>query len=352
MKIIRFICLALSLLTTFATLLSAQKTAAALKKGGNDASAERERPLVLTETIPLDGVKGGFDHFASGGRRLFVSERDNAVFAFGGSARDSDRTIKGIPAPQGIAFSPEANKLFVASAKGKLYIYDGSSLNLITTIDFQDGADNLRYEAATRRVYVGCGDNEKTGAIAMVDAMTNKRLDEEYKVGAEPESFQLEKSGPNIYVNVPDLKQIVVINRTTKAIKRWPLNGIALNFPMALDEVDHRLFVGTRQPPRLTVFDTNSGRVVVSLPAVVDSDDLYFDADRKRIYMPGAEGFIYVFQMTDPDHYRFYAKVATGLGARTAGFFGTGGKGQTRFYLGVPSHGSQSAEIWVYTVLD
>ncbi len=56
-----------------------------------------------------------------------------------------------------------------------------------------------------------------SGAIGMVDAVTNKRLDEEFKVGAHPESFQLEKTGPNIHVNVPDSQQIAVINRNTHA---------------------------------------------------------------------------------------------------------------------------------------
>lgn len=134
-----------------------------------------------------------------------------------------EHTITGVPYSQGVTFSPEANKLFVASGEGRVYIYDGSTYNLITTIDFEGGADNLRYDAATKRVYVACGDDEKTGAIATIDAVTNQRLEEEYKLGGEPESFQLERSGPNIYVNVPPLKQIVVVNRATKEIKRWPL---------------------------------------------------------------------------------------------------------------------------------
>jgi hypothetical protein len=54
----------------------------------------------------------------------------------------------------------------------------------------------------------------------MIDAATNQRLGEVYKLGGEPESFRLEKNGPNIYMNVPPLKQIVDINRTTKEIKR------------------------------------------------------------------------------------------------------------------------------------
>ena len=347
----REICLMALWIVTGMTLAAAQPhpRASASKR----TPATSEKPLVLTEAIPVENAKGRFDHFAIGGGRLFVAALgSNAVEVVNIGGRVLDRTITGIPDPQGIAFSPETNKLFVASGRGKVYIYDGASYNPITTVDFEGGADNLRYDAPTKRVYVGCGEDEKSGAIAMIDAATNQRLGEEYKIGGEPESFQLEKAGPNIYVNVPDLQQIVVINRTTKEIAHWPLNGVAHNFPMALDEADHRLFVGVHMPPRLVVFDTAKGRQLAALPSVQDSDDLYFDSDRKRIYMPGGEGYIAAFQMTDPDHYQLLAKIPTAIGAKTAGYFGKQGKGFDRFYLAVPARGGESAEIRIYTVQD
>jgi DNA-binding beta-propeller fold protein YncE len=312
----------------------------------------RDSPLVLTEAIPLDNAKGRFDHFALGGGKLFVSALgSNAIEAINIGGRVLDHEIR-VPDPQGIAFSPETNKIFVASGAGKVHIYDGKSYDPIGVLDFPGGADNLRYDSDSRRVYVGCGDDEKTGAIAMIDATTNQRLPEEYKLGGEPEAFQLEKSGPRIFVNVPDLKQIVVVDRVTKQIARWPLNGIESNFPMALDEPDHRLFVGTHAPPRLAIFDTNSGRMVAALPSVQDTDDLYFDSIRKRVYMPGGQGLIDVFQMRDPDHYQLLTRIPTAIGARTAGYFGKQGKGFDRFYLAVPARGGQSAEVRIYTVQD
>jgi DNA-binding beta-propeller fold protein YncE len=238
----------------------------------------------------------------------------------------------------------------VASSKGKLYIYDGTSFDLITSIDFHGDVDNLRYDAVKKRVYVGYGDEEEA-AIGTVDATTNKRLDEQYKTGAHPESFQLETSGPHIYVNLPDLKQIAVIDRTNGNIARWPLS-IEHNFPMALNEEDHRLFVATHEPARMAVFDTNTGKMIAALPSVQDADDLYFDASRKRIYMAGGEGFIYVFQQKDADHYELVTKIATSLGARTAGYFGKGKKGFDRFFLAVPARADHGAEIWIYTVQD
>jgi DNA-binding beta-propeller fold protein YncE len=315
-------------------------------------ATEAALPLILTATVPLEGVKGRFDHFASGKGRVFVSGLGNnsveVIDLFQGTR---SHEITGVPNPQGVAFSPEANKLFVASEKGKLYIYDGDSYKLITMLDFDGGADNLRYDAATKRVYVGCGDDEKNSAIAAVDAMTNKRLDEVYKLGGEPESFQLEKNGPNIYVNVPNLKQIVAINRTTKELTRWPVT-VAQNFPMALDEADHRIIVGTREPATLSVFDTSTGKMVASVPTVQDTDDLYYSAEHKRVYVPGRAGSIWVYQQTDPDHYNVISKIPTVVGAGTAGYFGRQGKGFDRFYLAVSAGSNTNAEVRIYTMQD
>jgi DNA-binding beta-propeller fold protein YncE len=310
-------------------------------------------PLVLTGAIPLPNVKGRIDHFGLDPvhNRLFVSALgNNTEEIIGIGAQTVVHTISGVPTPQGVAYSPETNKLFVGSDEGKLYIYDGTTFDLITSIDFGDDVDNLRYDSADKRLYVGYG-AEKTGAIGMVNPATNKRLDDEFKLGAHPESFQLAASGPNIYVNLPDLKQIAVVNRRTHSITRWPIS-FESNFPMALDETDHRLFVATRSPALLAVFDTSSGRLVTTLPTVQDSDDLYYDFARKRVYVCGGEGYISVFQQEDADHYKLLAKVQTAIGARTAGYFGKGRKGFDRFYVAVPARADHGAEVWIYTVQD
>lgn len=321
--------------------------------GQNNPPPSGTAPLVLTGAVPLPNVKGRIDHFGfdPAGNRLFVSALgNNTEEIIGIDAQTVIHTISGVPAPQGVVYSPETNKLFVGSDQGKLYIYDGSTFDLIASIDFGDDVDNLRYDAAEKRVYVGYGD-EKSGAIGMVDAAANKRLDQEFKLGAHPESFQLAASGPNIYVNLPDLKQIAVVNRSTHSIARWPVS-FESNFPMALDELGHRLFVATRAPPQLAVLDTNTGRLVAALPTVQDADDLYFDSARKRVYIPGGEGYIGVFQQEDADHYKLLAKVPSALGARTAAYSGKGRKGFDRFYLAVPARADHGAEVWIYTVQD
>jgi hypothetical protein len=113
---------------------------------------------------------------------------------------------------------------------------------------------------------------------------------------------------------------------------------------MALDETDHRLFVVTRFPARLLVFDTGNGKRIQSLPAVSDCDDVFYDQTRKRIYASGGEGAISVFEQQDPDHYKESERITTVKGART-GFFSPE---VDRLFLAVRRQGSQTAAIRVF----
>jgi hypothetical protein len=121
---------------------------------------------------------------------------------------------------------------------------------------------------------------------------------------------------------------------------------------MAMDEPDHRIFIGTHDPARMAVFNTSSGNMVTALPGVIDTDDIFFDSVLKRIYMPGGAGYIYVYQMKDADHYELLSRIPTAVGAKTAGYWGRQGKGFDRFYLAVPARGDSSAEIRIYSVED
>ena len=190
MKKVCQICIRVILIAGFTAQVSAQEK----------SPPESSRPLVLTEAIPLPGVQGRFDHFGFDRKnQLFVAALgNNSVEVIDISARTRVHSITGIPNPQGVVYAPETKKLFAASSKGQLYIYDAATLELIKAIDFHGDVDNLRYDAPQQRVYVGFGDDE-TGAIGTVDATTNERLDEEYQLGAHPESFQLETAGPSIY---------------------------------------------------------------------------------------------------------------------------------------------------------
>lgn len=306
-------------------------------------------PLALTGVMQLPNVVGRIDHMDyDPNGRLFVSalgsDREEVIDL---SAERVVRTLT-VPRPQGVAFVPSQNKIFVASDEGRLYIFDGATYQLITTINFGDDADDLRYDAAAKQVYVGYGDG-KDGAIGVVDAVTDKLI-RSFKVGEHPESFQLEMHGPEMFVNVPLSKEILAINRKTGKVVRWPMK-LSGNYPMALDETHHRLFVVMHHPPVLAVFNTNNGHLITTLPAVANSDDLYYDDGLKRVYATGGQGFISVYQQETPNRYRLLAKIPSGIGARTSDYPGRiGMKEFNRYYVAAPATASRGAEVLMYSV--
>src|SRR6202166_3002183 len=145
-------------------------------------------PLQLEEEIPVPGVAGRLDHFTTDAKRkrLFVSALGNntveVIDVFAGRVIHS---IKGLAQPQGPLYVPGVDKLYVANAEdGKVRVYDGATYTLRKTIDFGTDPDNMRYDEASKRVYVGFGQDE--GGVGMIDPKTDERVGDVYKTGRQP----------------------------------------------------------------------------------------------------------------------------------------------------------------------
>ena len=307
------------------------------------ASAQTAQPLHLEKTIELPDVQGRIDHMSIDvkGERLFVSALgNNTVEVIDLKAGKRAHTIPGLQEPQGVLYVPATNRVYVANDKdGSVRIFDGTSLKPLKTLEYGDDADNLRYDSAKQHIYVGFG----SGGLGEFD--TDGQKISGTKLDAHPESFQLEKSGPRIYVNLPKSFKIAVVDRDKQSVvATWRTGGPQANYPMALDETDHRLFVVTRFPARLLVFNTETGKVIQSLSAAGDCDDVFYDQARKRIYASGGEGAISVFEQQTPDQYKEIARITTVKGARTSFFSPELG----RLYLAVRRQGSQPASIQIF----
>jgi YVTN family beta-propeller protein len=300
--------------------------------------------FALKATVPLAGVKGRFDHFAldTNAHRLFVAALgNNTVEIIDTAGAQRLRTIPDQHKPCGIAFLPATKRLFVANGDdGSVKVYDSESYRLVKSITGLDDADNVRYDAKADLLYVGFGD----GALGVIDP-AKLEIVARIKLKAHPESFQLEQNGPRIFVNVPDARQITVVEREKRAIvATWPMEKFRANFPMALDDANHRLFAGCRQPARVVVLETETGKLLTDFAISGDTDDLFWDAARKRLYISCGEGFVDVFGETGGTFTRT-AHVATRAGARTSYF----APPFSEFYLAVPDRNGAAAELRIFT---
>src|SRR6266480_4647341 len=303
-------------------------------------------PLQLKQTIAVPGVEGRIDHFALdvAGERLFVCALgNNTVEILDLRKGKRIHSITGLGAPQGIAYIPELNRIFVANDKGGICkIYDGKSFQAVGELDFKDDADNVRYDSATKQIYVGFGG----GGIAVVNAVDGKQIGS-IKLSAHPEAFELEKNGRRIFVNVPNSRHVAVIDRDkSEVVATWKTDLAFANFPMALDEANHRLFVGCRLPSKLVVLNTDSGDVVAKIDVSGDCDDLFYDTKRHRVYAICGAGKIDIIDQTDPNTYAASGRVNTAYGARTGLFVPE----RDTLFVAVPHRGAQQAEIRAYQV--
>ncbi len=276
--------------------------------------------LMPVKTIPLPEVRGRIDHFAQDvqGQRLFLAALGNDTVEVIDLAESKRlRSIGECATPQGVAFVPGANRLFIANGgSGTVKMLDGADFKTLKTLDNLPDADNARYDANAGLIYVGYGD----GALAVIGA-TNGELIATIKLAGHPESFQLEKNGSRIFVNVPDANQIAVVDREKRAVVAvWPMEKFRSNFPMALDETNHRLFAGCRHPARLVILDTTTGKPVSDVEIFSDTDDVFYDASRRQIYVSCGGGFIDVIAQRDANHYQLREHIPTVSGARTSFF--------------------------------
>src|SRR3954465_7540695 len=240
--------------------------------------ASAQTPLTLVGAIDLPRVEGRIDHLAVdlAAQRLYVAALgNNTVEVLDVKGNAHVKSLPGFREPQGIAVIPDAEVVAVANGQGEgVQLIDGTDFHPTKAVRLGDDSDNVRYDAAAHRIFVGFG----SGALASISPADGKVLGEA-KLAGHPESFQLERSGSRAFVNVPDANQIAVVDRAgMKVVATWPVVGAKSNFPLALDGASPRRFVGCRRPAKVLVYDTSTGQESSSFDIVSDTDDLFYDA--------------------------------------------------------------------------
>jgi DNA-binding beta-propeller fold protein YncE len=307
--------------------------------------AQNASLLQFTHAIRLPGVEGRIDHFAfdAFGDRLFVCALgNNTVEVVDLRKKEQVHSIRGLGSPQGVAYLPGVERIMVANDNGGICkLYDGKSFQSFSEVSLKDDADNVRYDSDAKEAYVGFGN----GGIARINP-DGKQVGT-IKLVAHPEAFELEKRGRRIFVNVPSAGHVAVVDRNNGQVTAtWKTGGVSANFPMALDEANHRLFVGCRMPSKLVTFDTESGEIVSKIDISSDADDVFYDSKRHRIYVICGAGKIDIVEQTDANTYKRVGEIDTAAGART-GFFAPQ---RDELFVAIPHRASQPAEIRCYRI--
>lgn len=316
------------------------------------AHGQDKLPLQLLQKIPMPNVKGRLDHFGVDlkGQRLFVAalgDDQNTVEVIDLKAGKWIASIPGQSKPQGLFYSPDFKKLFVANGTdGTCKIFAGDTFKLIGSLPIGPDADHVGYDPRTKYLYIGFGD-AKSGGLAIIDTRTNQHV-ADIKTDARAGGIKIEKSKPETFITLTGATNLGVVDLKKRAqISAWP-TGLAGNVALTLDENHHRLFDGVREPATLIVLDTESGKEVSRLEGVAGIDDLWYDSARGRVYASGGRGFdvgfVYTYQQKDADHYELLGKVPTAPGTGTSFWLPE----QNRLFVGAPANDKEEAAILVF----
>ncbi|MGO8917476.1 MAG: YncE family protein [Stellaceae bacterium] len=296
---------------------------------------------MLEAKIPLGDVKGRIDHLAfdPDRKRLFVAELGNdSIGIVDVAAAKVVHGITGLKQPQGVGYVPWTDTLYVANAAdGSVRAYRGADLSPAGRIDLGEDADNVRVDVEHRKVYVGYGN----GALAEIDPGSGK-VTAEIRLKGHPEAFQFDRTATQIFVNVPDAREIAVVDLAAKSqASAVPTGALRSNFPMAIDRESQRVLVVFRSPPRLFALASKDG-AAADVETCGDSDDVFVDTKRHRVYVSCGEGFVDVFDARGTA-YRRIGHIPTVSGARTSFF----APDLDRFFVAVRASGKEPAAIWV-----
>jgi DNA-binding beta-propeller fold protein YncE len=287
-------------------------------------------------------VSGRIDHLGIDlkRKRLLVAELgNNSLGVIDLAAGKVLRRIAGLSEPQGVAYVPFSDSVFVANAgDGSVRVLRGEDLAPIGHIELGDDADNVRVDTARSRVLVGYG----KGALAVIDPVRlSKTADIPLK--AHPEGFQIDEAGTRVFVNVPDAREITIVDLVAGSTLSLPTQGAGSNFPMAIDGDSHRVLVVFRNPPILMALSSQDGHVVAKAETCGDADDVFVDHKRRRVYVSCGEGVIDVLEPVEAG-YRRLARVPTVSGARTSLFVPE----LDRLFVAVRAGSNEPAAIWVF----
>jgi DNA-binding beta-propeller fold protein YncE len=314
--------------------------------------------LSLSGRTELPGYSGDFDHFEYDlkGNRLWLAAEDHGTLdVFDLKTVKKQKSVKGVVhTPHGILYVPAKNRLVVTDSGGDMRtrIIDAGSHKVTGTIKLAaPGADAMGYDASRQRLYIVNGGRDakmQETYLSVVDPVTLQRHGDLKFDTDKVEAMAIEQNGNKLFINVTGKNYMAVVDKDKLTVlSTWPIREAEQNAPVAFDEPNKRLFVITRKPGKLIVVNAETGASIASFKAPERCDQVIWDADNRRLYALGGEGYIGVFQQKDADHYEELARVTSAPGAKT----GILVPELKRLYVAVsPGEGKTGAAILHYDV--
>jgi DNA-binding beta-propeller fold protein YncE len=261
------------------------------------------------------GGEGGWDALTADprGRRLYLSH------GTGVDVLDLDHgtrvaRIEPTPGVHAIAIAPDLGRGFISCGRdSSVVVFDLKTAKTLQRVAIPGrNPDAIEYEPVTHRVLAFNGGS--ANAVAL-DGSSGEIVGT-VPLGGRPE-FAVADGHGAVFVNIEDKSELVRIDpRTLTVVSRWPLAPGEEPSGLAIDVAGHRLFAACGNQ-KMVVVDSDSGRVIASLPIGRGVDGAAFDPVRRLAYTSNGEGTLTVVREASPDSFVVAATDSTERGART-----------------------------------
>jgi YVTN family beta-propeller protein len=267
----------------------------------------------IADRVKLGG-EGGWDYltYEQDGQRLFITRGSHAMVV-------NTKTLKvvgdipDLAAIHGVALAPELARGFISNGgDNTVTVFDLKTLSKLDSVKVGETPDAILYDAFSKRVFTF---NARSQDSTAIDAATGKVVGT-VPLGGKPE-FPASDGKGKVYVNIEDKSQIAEIDATKLSVlKTWPLAPCQEPSALAFDVQHHRLFAGCSNK-MMAVVDSDSGKVVSTVPIGEGVDAGRFNPTPQEVFMSCGEGVLTVIHEDNPDKYSVRQNLATVRGART-----------------------------------
>jgi DNA-binding beta-propeller fold protein YncE len=286
----------------------------------------QDSSVKLIKTVELPGYSGDFDHFAADydrDRLLLAAEDHGTLEVFDLRTSAHLRTIAGFGNPHSILVRKGVSTVFITdSTPRNATIRDAATYVKKQTVTLTPGSDTAKYDAAANILYVVTGGKDVDMKMCNLEAInpdTGAKLGSITFQDNHVEAMAFVDGDPRIFINLAQTNKIAVVNRKSmKVVATWPVPPAQQNAMVAFDPAQHRLYVVTRTPGMVVVMNSDTGAVVGAKPAPLRADEVQYDQAAHRLYVPGGEGYMSIYDTSDSDHLKIVEKVTTSPGAKTA----------------------------------
>jgi DNA-binding beta-propeller fold protein YncE len=301
-------------------------TGAVLTLAGSTSVVAQQSSVTLIHSVNLPGYSGDFDHFAADydrGRLLLAAEDHGTLEVFDLKTSAHLRTVSGFGNPHSILVRKGVDTVFITDSTPKgPTIRNADTYAKVKSVPLTAGSDTAKYDAATNTLYIVTGGKDvdmKTANLEAVNPDTGAKLGSITFPDNHVEAMAFVASDPRIFINLTQTNKLAVVDRRSmKVIATWPVPPAQQNAMVAFDAAQHRLYVVCRSPGMVVVMNSDTGAVVGTQPAPLRADEVQYDEATHRLYVPGGEGYMGIYDTSDPNHLKIVEKVTTAPGAKTA----------------------------------